>query len=210
MAPRVFFVVVGAAALIVACDKSGPSPAPAPSTMPDQSVPVTSSPTSTIDAPAVMAQAAPGTLEQRINMHDACDGESFNAAVRPGTCSRNSGMKFDQFIKLVMKFHSVGAWNFAPSNFTGHAGEMLVAFNQGGETHTFTKVAEFGDGSIAPPLNQVLGNPPLAEACQDLEPDDFVAPGATYEEEEKLEAGETAKFQCCIHPWMRLEVQVSH
>ena len=43
-----------------------------------------------------------------------------------------------------------------------------------------------------------------------LEPDDFVAPGATYEEEEKLEAGETAKFQCCIHPWMRLEVQVSH
>jgi hypothetical protein len=208
MAPRVLFLVVGVAALIVACDKSGPSPAPAPSTMPDQSV--TSSAPATADAPAVMAQSGVGRLEQRINMHDACDADSFNDAVGPGTCSRNGGVKFDQFINLVMKFHSVGPWNFAPNNLTGHAGETLVAFNQGGETHTFTKVAEFGDGSIAPPLNQVLGNPPLAEACEDLDPDDLVAPGGTYEEEEKLEAGETAKFQCCIHPWMRLEVQVSH
>jgi hypothetical protein len=208
MAPRVLFIVVGVAAFIVACDKSGPSPGPAPSTMPDQSV--TSSTPATADAPAVMAQSGVGRLEQRINMHDACDADSFNDAVGPGTCSRNGGVKFDQFINLVMKFHSVGPWNFAPNNLTGHAGETLVAFNQGGETHTFTKVAEFGDGSIAPPLNQVLGNPPLAEACEDLDPDDFVAPGGTYEEEEKLEAGETAKFQCCIHPWMRLEVQVSH
>jgi hypothetical protein len=208
MAPRVLFIVVGVAAFVVACDKSGPSPGPAPSTMPDQSV--TSSAPATADAPAVMAQSGVGRLEQRINMHDACDADSFNEAVRPGTCSRNGGVKFDQFINLVMKFHSVGPWNFAPNNLTGHAGETLVAFNQGGETHTFTKVAEFGDGSIAPPLNQVLGNPPLAEACEDLDPDDFVAPGGTYEEEEKLEAGETAKFQCCIHPWMRLEVQVSH
>jgi hypothetical protein len=39
--------------------------------------------------------------------------------------------------------------------------------------------------------------------------DDFVKPGTTYEEEETLAAG-TTKFQCCIHPWMRLEVHVSH
>ena len=55
MAPRVLFVVVGVAAFVVACDKSGPSPAPAPSTMPDQSV--TSSAPATADAPAVMAQS---------------------------------------------------------------------------------------------------------------------------------------------------------
>lgn len=209
MALRVLFVVVGAAAVIVACDKSGPTPAPAPSTMPDQSAFTSSSP-ATVSATAAAAPSAPGKLEQRINMHDACDAATFNAAIREGTCNRNGGVKFDQFIQMVMKFHSVGPWNFAPNNLTGHAGETLVALNQGGETHTFTKVAEFGDGSIAPPLNQALGNPPLAAACEDLEPDDFVAPGATYEEEEKLEAGETAKFQCCIHPWMRLEVQVSH
>jgi hypothetical protein len=175
--------------------------------MPEQSA-LTSSAPATL-APAA-APSAPGTLEQRINMNDACDGATFTAAIGDGTCSRKGGVKFDQFINLVMKFHSVGPWNFAPNNLRAHAGETLIAFNQGGETHTFTKVAEFGDGSIAPPLNQVLGNPPLAEAFGDLEPDDFVAPGATYEEEEKLEAGETAKFQCCIHPWMRLEVQVSH
>lgn len=117
MAPRVLFVVVGVAAFVVACDKSGPSPAPAPSTMPDQSV--TSSAPATADAPAVMAQSGVGRLEQRINMHDACDADSFNEAVRPGTCSRNGGVKFDQFINLVMKFHSVGPWNFAPNNLTG-------------------------------------------------------------------------------------------
>ena len=42
MATRVLFVVVFAAVAIVACDKSGPSPAPAPSTMPDQSAPTSS------------------------------------------------------------------------------------------------------------------------------------------------------------------------
>lgn len=208
MSPRVFFVVVGAAALIVACDKSGPSPAPAPSTMPDPAA--TTAQTAAAPVAPAAAQPAGGQLEQRVNMHDACDGETFNAAVQPGTCNRNGGMKFNQFIAMVMKFHSVGAWDFAPNNLAGHAGETLVAFNQGGETHTFTKVEEFGDGSIAPPLNQVLGNPPLAAECQALEADDFVPPGATYEEEDKLEAGTTAKFQCCIHPWMRLEVHVSH
>ena len=207
MAPRVLFVVVGAAALIVACDKSGPSPATAPSAMPDQS---SLMPQSSPAAGAAAAQSGGGKLEQTINMHDACDGTTFNAAIGAGTCNRNGGVKFDQFISMVMKFHSVGPWNFAPNNLTAHDGETLFAFNQGGETHTFTKVAEFGDGSIAPPLNQVLGNPALAQECANLDPDDFVAPGATYEEEEKLEAGHTAKFQCCIHPWMRLEVQVSH
>lgn len=208
MAPRVLFVVAGAAALIVACDKSGPSPATGPSAMPDQSALTPQS--SPAAGGLAAAQSGRGKFEQTINMHDACDAATFNAAVRPGTCSRNGGVKFDQFISMVMKFHSVGPWNFAPNNLTAHDGETLFAFNQGGETHTFTKVAEFGDGSIAPPLNQALGNPALAQECANLEPDDFVAPGATYEEEETLEAGETAKFQCCIHPWMRLEVKVSH
>jgi hypothetical protein len=210
MALRVLFVVVGAAAVIVACDKSGPSPAPAPSTMPDQSALSSSSP-ATVSAPAAAAQSAPGKLEQRINMHDACDGATFNAAVGEGTCNRNGGVKFDQFIAMLTKNGVAGPWNFAPNTLSGHAGETLVAVNQGGEEHTFTEVEEFG-GGIVPPLNDLSHNPTVAPECAALVPgsDDFVPPGGTYREEEPLEVGETAKFQCCIHPWMRLEVQVSH
>ena len=85
----------------------------------------------------------------------------------------------------------------------------MVAFNKGGEEHTFTEVENFG-GGIVPLLNDLSHNSTVAPECTALEEDDFVKPGATYREEEPLEAGTTAKFQCCIHPWMRLEVQVSH
>jgi len=208
MATRVLFVVVFAAVAVVACDKSGPSPAPAPSTMPDQSA-LTSSAAGPAEALAPQAKTSAQSLDQRVNMHDACDGDTFDAAIAPGTCTRNGGMKFDQFIRLLTKHGSVGPWNFAPNNLSGHAGETLVAFNQGGEEHTFTEVETFG-GGIVPLLNDLSHNPTVAPECTALEEDDFVKPGTTYREEEPLEAGTTAKFQCCIHPWMRLEVQVSH
>ena len=82
-----------------------------------------------------------------------------------------------------------------------------MAINRGGEVHTFTEVEEFG-GGIVPPLNDLSHNPVVAPECASLDPDDFVAPGATYREEALEHAG-TARFQCCIHPWMRLEVKVA-
>ena len=73
--------------------------------------------------------------------------------------------------------------------------------------HTFTEVAHFG-GGIVPLLNQLSGNTVPAAECLNLEPDDFVAPGATYAEEEPLDEEGTEHYQCCIHPWMRTEVHV--
>jgi hypothetical protein len=84
---------------------------------------------------------------------------------------------------------------------------VFVAVNRGGEVHTFTEVAQFG-GGIVPILNTLTNNPVVAPECNALEPDDFVAPGGTYREE-PLEGSGTARFQCCIHPWMRLEVKVA-
>jgi len=49
--------------------------------------------------------------------------------------------------------------------------------------------------------------PNVAPECKILEPDDFVAPGATYVE--NIEESGVEKYQCCIHPWMRLEAHVS-
>ena len=149
---------------------------------------------------AAAAQLGP----RRIEILDACDPTSFNAAIGAGTCSRPGGMSFDQFIAQLTKRGSVGAWRFAPANnVEGRAGQVLLAINRGGETHTFTEVEEFG-GGIVPLLNQLSGNTTVAPECLALEPDDFIPPGGSDSDDE-VEVG-TEKYQCCIHPWMRVTV----
>src|SRR5690242_18201764 len=115
---------------------------------------------------AAAAQLGP----RRIEILDACDPTSFNAAIGAGTCSRPGGMNFDQFIAEVTQKGSVGAWRFAPeNNVTGRVGQVLLAMNRGGEVHTFTEVEEFG-GGIVPLLNQLSGNTTVAPECLALEP----------------------------------------
>jgi plastocyanin len=141
-----------------------------------------------------------------VNMHDACEPDSFNAAAGAGTCIRNGGVTFDLFIAQLTQHQFVGAWHFAP-DVTPNAkvGETFLASNTGGEVHTFTEVANFGGGLVAP-LNQLSGNPNVAPECLALDPDDFVAPGQTYHE--TVDHAGTVKYQCCIHPWMRLVATV--
>jgi plastocyanin len=140
-----------------------------------------------------------------VNILDACDAASFDAAVGPGTCSRPGGMTFSQFIAELEKHQMVQAWDFAPPAFQAQVGQTIVATNRGGEEHTFTHVTAFG-GGIIPLLNTLSGNPVVAPECNALEADDFVAPGNTYRE--PLDQSGTQKFQCCVHPWMRAVVQV--
>jgi hypothetical protein len=85
-------------------------------------------------------------------------------------------------------------------------GQMLVATNRGGETHTFTEVEEFG-GGIVSQLNDLTGLTNVAPECNQLMGSDFLAPGASSSEEEE-EAG-VENYQCCIHPWMRAQVRVT-
>jgi len=78
--------------------------------------------------------------------------------------------------------------------------------NHGGEVHTFTEVEEFG-GGIVPALNTLAHTPVEAPECKALESDDFIAPGATYTSDTEEEQGDE-KYQCCIHPWMRLTAHI--
>jgi plastocyanin len=135
-------------------------------------------------------------------MLDACDPDTFNAALGAGSCVRYGGVTFDQFIDMLTRLGLAGPWRFAPSNANVRVGQTFVAMNMGGETHTFTEVKEFG-GGIVPLLNQLAHEPEEAPECAALEGDDFVAPGGTYTE--TVDDTGTVKFQCCIHPWMRLE-----
>jgi plastocyanin len=142
----------------------------------------------------------------KVDMLDRCDSATFNAALGPGTCTRPRGMTFQAFIDELTATKSVRAWRFVPSRFEAELGDSVVAINRGGEVHTFTNVANFG-GGIVPMLNQLSGLPDVAPECAALEEDDFVPPGGKYFEEAFATPG-IARFQCCIHPWMRAVAKV--
>jgi plastocyanin len=139
-------------------------------------------------------------------MFDACDPETFNAALGAGTCTRSGGVTFDKFLEQLGRHGSIGSWHFAPPVVTMRVGELLVATNHGGETHTFTEVEEFG-GGIVPQLNQLTGLTNVAPECNQLMNGDFLAPGTSSSEQED-DAG-IENYQCCIHPWMRAQVRVT-
>ncbi len=152
-------------------------------------------------APVSVSQAVAGSEERRVTMMDGCDPESFNAA--NVACVRSGGVTFQRFLELLGKHQTVGAWRFSPGTINASVGQTLLAINQGGEVHTFTEVQHFG-GGIVDTLNTLSGNPVPAPECQNLAPGDFIAPGASYTDE--VEEPGTEHYQCCIHPWMRLEL----
>ncbi len=164
----------------------------------------------------VVASAQTDTNVISIRIRDACDPTTFNEVIGPRTCiaGQHGTTKFQFFIDELAADRIVGAWRFNPLFKPLHvpAGQVTVLQNDGGETHTFTKVAKFG-GGVVPVLNLLSGNPVPAPEC--LQP-----PSATniFVEAGTTETGPTAgtselpvgttHFQCCIHPWMRLNVVV--
>lgn len=84
------------------------------------------------------------------------------------------------------------------------AGGSLVAFNRGGEAHSFTEVANFG-GGCTQVLNDILGLTAVPECANPaLFPGTIAAPGGTIKTAQ-LASG-VHLFECLIHPWMRTTV----
>jgi plastocyanin len=159
--------------------------------------------TATSAGPSGVVGAMQGRTTVHVNMLDACDPDTFNAPpLEPGTCVRNGGVTFAQFIAELTRLGSIGPWRFSPSNGNVEVGQTFVAVNMGGERHTFTEVADFG-GGVVPLLNDLSHAGDIVPECRSLDDDDMVAPGGTYTE--VIDHPGTVKFQCCIHPWMRLE-----
>jgi plastocyanin len=202
---RFLLVLLGLSpAIMLGCSSSGPSPT-------SPSSPASVSTANNGATPAAMAaatnavSAAGGKNQRTIALMDACDPETFNARFGDGTCVRSGGVRLDFFLAELERKHSAGAWHFAPGQATLDVGDELVAKNNGGETHTFTEVDEFG-GGIVPLLNDLTGETTVAKECNALQPKDFIPAGGTSREVEKDEGIE--KYQCCIHPWMRAVVHV--
>lgn len=143
-----------------------------------------------------------------VDLHDQCDPATFNAAVGPGTCVGNAGgVPFDTFVSDITKTQQAGAWHMAPGTVQMRDGDALQARNTGGEAHTFTEVEAFGGGFV-PFLNQLSGNPVPAPECDpNTNPEiQFVNPGQKTDPD--FEEPGVHHYQCCIHPWMRMDVVV--
>jgi plastocyanin len=151
-----------------------------------------------------------------IKIRDDCQPATFNLpapdGAGPGTCATNfsGNTSFAKFIDELMKHQDAPEWRFDPQTRSVEAGTRLSLDNYGGETHTFTEVAKFGGGFVAP-LNALSGNPVAAPEClMQSVGSTFVPPGAEDQPGPTVqgEKGKVVKYQCCIHPWMRTEIMI--
>jgi hypothetical protein len=152
-----------------------------------------------------------------VDIRDYCDPVTFAqiGCNRPDAAS-NGFITFAGFGAELAADKSVGAWRYAPDSINGKEEEKtkITATNVGGEGHTFTRVKKFGGGFVAA-LNAGSGNNTPAPECASVVNNQLVpnpnalasilGPGqsttAVVGDDDK-----DAKFQCCIHPWMRATV----
>jgi len=148
--------------------------------------------------------------DKKIRLLDDCDPTTFNAVLGDGACVGNGHTTFDAFIGELAATEDAHAWRNQPSQIHLNVGRPTFIENVGGETHTFTPVANFGGGFVNE-LNGISGNPVPAPECLNFGLIVFVPAGGT---EEGPTAGSSDlpvgrhKFQCCIHPWMRTVIEV--
>jgi len=152
----------------------------------------------------------PPSLAQVVAL-DECDPGTFNAALGPDFC-RNvalgaSTKLTDLFAKAKAGTPDPG-WDFEPDTLNIKQGTILNVFDQGGEPHTFTEVAQFGGGFLA--VLNAPGEETVPE-CAGGFSNVAVAKTRILQGSQRqitdLSKGEHL-FECCIHPWMRVKVEV--
>jgi hypothetical protein len=149
--------------------------------------------------------------DKKFRLLDDCEPITFNEALFPGACIGNGHTTFDEFLAELEATQDAHKWRNQPSQAHLNIGRPTLIENVGGETHTFTRVAEFG-GGLFPDLNALSGNPVVAPECSNPATILFIPAGAT---EEGPTAGSSelpvgiSRFQCCIHPWMRTVIEVA-
>ena len=160
------------------------------------------------DAGIVSAKSDGDDHNGKIAMRDNCD-QADPAWAPTGGCLRKRGdvttAEFNAFLRspltIAPNAHLIGhpAWRNEPSYASIESGKRLRVTNEGGRTHTFTEVAQFGGGRV-PPLN--IGLSPAPECATAIN----VAPGARIDIASMSDG--VHRFECCIHPWMRATVRV--
>jgi plastocyanin len=161
---------------------------------------------------AAVAQENQPSLVQVVAL-DECDPVTFNAVLGPDFCKNVAlaalgyATTFNDFFALAAAGTPDPGWDFEPDVVRIKKGTTLSVVDQGGEPHTFTEVAKFGGGFIEP-LN--AGEPMVPECAGGFK---NIAVARTrilqgsHLDIMQLSKG-THRFECCIHPWMRMTVEV--
>lgn len=162
-------------------------------------------PTATASA-ALNSRDAHGS--HQVAVLDDCDPNDpdWNAT---GGCVLRGGVvtedEFGAFLTSPRSLSVIGhpAWRMQPSYLRVSAGTSVRISNDGGRAHTFTEVAQFGGGFVAP-LNIGLTQAP---ECVPTSPNVNSLPPGERLQLDNLTPG-NHRYQCCIHPWMRALIKV--
>ena len=164
-----------------------------------------------VGAAAIHHDDAPNVVQ--IVALDECDPKTFNDAIGPDFCKNVSLAVLGYATTIQDLFAKAAAgtpdpnWDFEPDTLSVHKDTVLSVVDQGGEPHTFTEVKQFGGGFI-PGLNS--GQDPVPECAAGFS-DVAVAKTRILQGSTSQITGlskGTHHFQCCLHPWMRVTVDV--
>jgi len=157
---------------------------------------------------AVYPDVAPSVAQ--VVALDECDPATFNAAVGPDFC-KNIAVGYSTTFQTLFAEAAAGTpdkkWDFEPDTLKVKQGTVISVVDQGGEPHTFTEVKQFGGGFIGGLNNNEAAVPECVNGFGDV----AVARTRTLQGSTLLVNGlskGTHYFQCCIHPWMRVKVEV--
>jgi len=158
-----------------------------------------------------------GGLAQVVAL-DECDPTSFNMVLGEsggGFCHNVALATFGYATSLsdLLTGAENGSpdpgWDFEPDQMTIKQGTVVSVVDQGGEPHTFTEVKAFGNGFL-PPLNPGSETSVIPECNGGFK--NIAVARTRVVQGSRLDVIGLSKgkhlFQCCIHPWMRMEVDV--
>ena len=130
----------------------------------------------------------------------------------PGACVGSGQTTFQDLLDQFAATGSVDKWQFSRPDFNIDAGGTITVVDEGGEPHTFTRVAFFGNGcsplTTASRWRRHAGESIDCTTFNPFADASTVFPGGPPLTVGDLAPGTTAKFQCMIHPWMRATVDV--
>ena len=162
-------------------------------------------------SPVLAQENTPSTVQ--VVALDECDPTTFNAALGPDFCKNVAlgALGFattldDLFAKAASGKPDTG-WDFEPDVVSIKKGGSVVVSDQGGEPHTFTEVKNFGGGFIAALNHDEATVPECSGGFSNLDVAKTRIIQGSQVQVANLSKGEH-KFQCCIHPWMRMKVEV--
>ncbi|MGC2195361.1 MAG: hypothetical protein WA628_11855 [Terriglobales bacterium] len=160
--------------------------------------------------PAALAQEDHAPSVAQVVALDECDPSTFNAAIGPDFCKNvalGAATTFNDLFDEAKAGTPDPGWDFEPDVLHIKKGTTVVVADQGGEPHTFTEVEKFGGGFI-PDLNH--GEDTIPECAGGFK-NINVAKTRILQGSELHVTGLSKgkhRFECCIHPWMRMTVDV--